>query len=151
MARRLQCRRRGGFAKIERPATVIDRRESIPGTGLPSAALGSILLASVALFVMWNGLLWRAPREASHVGRFVVVPLSAALLVVLRRLSWARLVTTTGTVWALKLLITAVLYQALARGTATHLVAAPPPPSALFAGAARGADRRLAPAVEAGR
>jgi hypothetical protein len=117
-----------------------ERRETIPGSGLPAAALLTLLAASIGLFLVWNGLLWRAPREASHVARFAVsyfavVPLAIALLVGLHRFSWTHLVTTTGVVWAIKLVVTAALYQAFARGTATHLVAVAPPPSALAAAA----------------
>ena len=61
------------------------RRELIPGSGLPAPALLTLLAASVGLFLVYNGLLWRAPREASHVARFavsylVVIPLAVAFL-----------------------------------------------------------------------
>jgi plastocyanin len=112
-------------------------RETIPGSGLPLGAFLLLLGVSVGLFLGWNGLLWRAPREASHVMRFVVsylavIPLGALLLLALRRLTFAHLVTSTGAVWAFKLVITAVLYQAFARGTATQLQAVAPPPAAVL-------------------
>ncbi len=113
-------------------ATMKVRQEAIPGSGLPIAALLGLLGASIGLFMVWNGLLWRAPREASHVSRFVVsylavVPLGAAMLLALRRWSWTHLITTTFVVWSIKLVVTAALYQAFARGTATQLVAVAPP------------------------
>jgi plastocyanin len=112
------------------------RRESIPGSGLPAPALLGLLTVSVGLFLVYNGLLWRAPREASHVARFAVsylavVPLAAGALLALRRLTWTHLVTSTGVVWAAKMVITAVLYQAFARGTATQLQAVAPPATAI--------------------
>jgi plastocyanin len=131
------------------------RRESIPGSGLPTAALVALLTASVALFLVWNGLLWKAPREASHVMRFVVsylavIPLGAAFLLGLRRFTWAHLITSTGVVWAAKLVITAALYQAFARGTATQLQAVAPPPSAILGTAKPTAEYRAATAFAAG-
>jgi len=115
-----------------RPRPMKARQEAIPGSGLPAAAFVGLLGASIALFLVWNGLLWRAPRETSHVARFTVsylavVPLGAGLLVALRRFSWMHLITTTGAVWAFKLVITAALYEAFARGTATQLQAVAPP------------------------
>lgn len=113
------------------------RHETIPGSGLNLAAFLFLLVTSVALFVGWGGVLWSAPREASHATRFAVsylavIPLAAIVLVALRRLTWAHLVTSTGAVWAFKLVITAVLYQFTARGTATDLRAVAPPPSAIL-------------------
>jgi plastocyanin len=112
------------------------RQETIPGSGLPAAALMTLLVASVGLFLVYNGLLWKAPREASHVARFAVsylavVPLAAGMLLAFQRFTWAHLVTSTGVVWAAKLVVTALLYQALARGTATNLRAIAPPPATL--------------------
>ncbi len=109
-----------------------ERPEAIPGSGLPAAALIVLLSASIGLFMVWNGLLWKAPREASHLARFTVsylavIPLGAGLLWALRRFSWMHLVTTTCAVWAIKLVVTAALYQAFARGTATELLAVAPP------------------------
>jgi plastocyanin len=121
------------------------RQETIPGSGLPAAAFLSLLAASIGLFLAWNGLLWRAPREASHVARFAVsylavVPLGAILLLGLRRFSWEHLITSTGAVWAIKMVVTAALYQAFARGTATQLQAVAPPPSAFSTSAQLRAD-----------
>lgn len=104
------------------------------------AAFLSVLAAAVGLFLVWNGLLWNAPREASHVARFVVsylavVPLGALLLLALHRFSWAHLITSTGAVWAIKMVVTAALYQAFARGTATELHGVAPPTTATTAAA----------------
>jgi plastocyanin len=108
------------------------REESIPGSGLTLAPFLLLLGISVGLFLGWGGLLWKAPREASHGMRFAVsylavIPLGAILLLALRRFTWPRLVTSTGAVWSFKLVITALLYQFAARGTATDLHAAAPP------------------------
>lgn len=101
-------------------------RELVPGTGLPLGAYAGIVVVSIALFIFWDGAIWSAPREASHVGRFVVsylavIPLAAAALALLRVFTWERLITATGTAWALKLVVTALLYQAFARGTAARI------------------------------
>lgn len=112
------------------------RSSVVPGTGLSILAYTALVTLSVALFLFVGGALWKAPREATHLARFAVsylavIPVGALLLAASRRLSWAHLVATTGSVWALKMVITVVLYQAFAPGTATELVsAAPPPPSA---------------------
>jgi len=116
-------------------------RETIPGSGLPAPAFLAVLAASVGLFVVYNGLLWKAPREASHVARFAVsylavIPLAAGLLLALRRFTWAHLVTSTFAVWAIKMVITAALYEAFARGTAMQLQAVAPPPTAMLGTAA---------------
>lgn len=105
--------------------TVIKPKASLD-LGLPAALYAAVVAFSVALFLTWGGLLWSAPREASHVGRFAVsylavIPAAAALLAALRRFSWTRLITATAAAWALKLIITSVLYIALARGTAVEL------------------------------
>jgi hypothetical protein len=105
---------------------------TIPGTGLSPAALGALVAASTALFLMYGGLLWRAAPEASHVGRFAVSylavpPAAALLLVAARRLSRSHLAAATGVVWGVKLVVTSVLYLGLARGTAQVPVAAPRP------------------------
>jgi plastocyanin len=123
-----------GLLTVLRVIRVKSSQETIPGSGLPAAALAALLAASVALFLVYNGLLWKAPREASHVARFAVsylavVPLAAGMLLAFQRFTWAHLVTSTGVVWAAKLVVTAVLYQALARGTATNLRAIAPPPT----------------------
>ena len=116
-------------------------RETIPGSGLPMPAFFAVLTGSVVLFLVYDGLLWKAPREASHVARFVVsylavIPLSAGLLVAVRRFTWAHLVTSTFAIWAIKMVITAALYQAFARGTATRLQAVAPPATAMMGTAA---------------
>jgi hypothetical protein len=134
--------------RLQSPPAVKAGREMIPGSGLSVVGYLALVALSIALFVVWGGLLWDAPREASHVGRFVfsylaVVPLAAALLALSRRFSWAHLVTSTGAVWAVKLVLTAVIYQAVARGTATRLVAVAPRASAP-APAARTAEYRAA-------
>ena len=123
------------------------RSSVVPGTGLSIVAYAALVTGSVALFLFVGGALWKAPREASHVARFAVsylavIPIGALLLLLSRRLSAAHLVATTGSVWALKMVITVVLYQAFARGTATEVIsAAPPPPSSL---PARSTDYRPA-------
>ncbi len=123
------------------------RSPVVPGTGLPIVAYTALVALSVALFLFVGGALWSAPREASHVARFAVsylavVPVGALLLLVIRRLSWSHLIATVGSVWAIKMFITVVLYQAFARGTATELQAvAPPRPGAT---PARSADYRPA-------
>jgi hypothetical protein len=111
--------------------------ETIPGSGLPAPAFIVVLGASIGLFLVYNGPLWNAPREASHVARFVfsylaVIPLAAALLAVVRRFTWAHLVTSTFAVWAIKMVITAGLYEAFARGTATRLQGVAPPATAMM-------------------
>ena len=110
--------------------TTTKRSAGVPGTGLPAAPYALIVVISVALFMVWGGLLWRAPREASHVWRFavsylVVIPLAAVALLAVRRLTWAHVTAATGSIWAIKLLVTATLYMFLARGTNTRLEAAP--------------------------
>lgn len=115
------------------------RSSVVPGTGLSIVAYAALVTFSVALFLFFGGALWKAPREASHVLRFAVsylavIPAGMLLLAGARRLSWAHLVATTGSVWALKMVITVVLYQAFARGTATEVIAvAPPHPSGTVA------------------
>jgi plastocyanin len=113
----------------------VQKRSSVvPGTGLSIVAYAALVAGSVALFLFVGGALWSAPREASHVARFAVsylavIPVGALLLLLSRRFSTAHLVATTGSVWALKMVITVVLYQAFARGTATEVISAAPPPS----------------------
>jgi hypothetical protein len=107
----------------------------IPGTGLPLGLFGAIVAVSVALFVVWGGCLWAAPREASHLARFtvsylVVVPLAALALLAVHRWSWPHLLAAVATIWCIKLVLTALLYLALARGTAVHLEPVPLAPRA---------------------
>jgi plastocyanin len=106
-----------------------------------------VLFSSIGLFIVWNGLLWNAPREASHVGRFAVsylavIPIAALLLLMMRRLRLTHLITTTGTVWSIKLVVTALLYQVFARGTATNLHAIAPTRAQIVQ--TRGAEYRAA-------
>lgn len=87
---------------------------------------------SVALFLLWDGPLWAAKREASHVGRFawsylLVIPAAATLLAVARRFTWSHLIAATCSAWGIKLVVTSGLYFALARGTA-HIPVAPVTP-----------------------
>ena len=115
---------------------VTKRSLTVPGTGLPIGAHSALLALSIALFLFVGGALWKAPREASHVARFAVsylavVPLGALLLFAFRRLTWSHWIATVGSVWAIKMVVTVMLYQAFARGTAAELVAnAPPTPGA---------------------
>lgn len=108
--------------------------EAIPGTGLPGWVFALLVVISTGLFLVWDGLLWQTKPHASHIGRFAVsylavIPLAAAALSLLKRFSWERVITTTGTAWAVKLVITALLYEAFARGTAVHVDAAKPAPT----------------------
>jgi hypothetical protein len=106
-----------------------DAREGVPGTGLPGPVYSLLLLVSVALFVFWGGPFWRAAANESHLPRFVasyllVIPLTAAALLTYRRLTWARQITATATLWGLKLLITAALYIAIPRSPSNVLAPA---------------------------
>lgn len=97
-----------------------------------------LVTLSVVLFLLWDGPLWSAPREASHVGRFVVsylavVPLAVVALAAARQWSWGHLVATTGSAWAIKMVITAVLYEAFATGTAGQFEPRPAPKQTLAA------------------
>lgn len=73
--------------------------------------------------MFWNGPLWRASRDASHVGRFAASYLAVAPAVLMalaasRRLSGSHFLASVGSIWALKLVVTAVLYLPLAPGPA---------------------------------
>lgn len=102
---------------------------SFLGSGMPAVIYGLLLVGSVGLFVVWGGPLWRVTHTDSHVSRFVVsyfsvVPVAAIILFTLGRFSWAHLMTTVGTLWAIKLLVTAPLYYALAPGGALEDIGA---------------------------
>ncbi len=93
-------------------------RRTFPGTGLSFGVYFAALTASVAVFFFWGGALWAAPIGTSHVGRFaasylIVIPLAAAALTFSRSWSWSHLVGTTGSMWAIKLLVTAISYEAV--------------------------------------
>lgn len=120
------------------PATV--REGTLLGSGLSAPFYGGVLLLSVALFVWFGGPLWS--EHGSHGMRFVVsygavLPLAALALVASKSFTFNRLATAVGTMWAIKLLITAPLYYALAPGGAledigaipTVRVSATPPPA----------------------
>lgn len=128
----------------------VKQSETIPGTGLPGWAFALIVLISTGLFLVWDGLLWKTTPHASHVGRFAVsylavLPLSAAALALFKRFSWDRLITTTGTAWAVKLVITALLYEAFARGTAVHVDTAKPAPTPSRVSTAERIEYKAAP------
>jgi len=104
-------------------STVSDSSRTVPGTGLSPRSYSLLVALSVALFLFWDGPLWTAKREASHVARFVVsylavIPAAVLLLALARRLSWSHGIAATGSAWGIKLVITSVLYFTLARGTA---------------------------------
>ena len=101
------------------------RTRQVPGTGLSVTSFALITALSVAVFIVWGGLLWRAPREASHVMRFavsylIVIPVAALALWAARRWSWGHLLAATGLVWCAKLLLTAGVFLVVARGTAVE-------------------------------
>ncbi len=138
-----------------------DRRVSrfaqdVLGSGLALPLYVALVAVSVALFAFWDGPLWTQPAEASHVGRFAVsylavIPLAVVLLGLVRKLSWRHLLTTLGTVWAIKLLITSAMYTALAGGTATVLEPATAPvPSAVDAAPGPRAYEAATTAFESG-
>lgn len=107
-------------------------KRTVPGTGLSILPYSLLIAFSVALFLFWDGPLWMARREASHVGRFafsylLVIPAAAMLLAFARRFTWSHLIAATCTAWGIKLVITSGLYFALARGTA-HVPVAPATP-----------------------
>lgn len=81
-----------------------------------------MLALSLLVFLFWDGALWSAREGDSHAGRIfisyaVVIPLVAALLFATKRWSWVHLTTSTGLLWAVKLLLTSTLYFALAPTT----------------------------------
>ncbi|HHH26879.1 MAG TPA: hypothetical protein ENK57_00805, partial [Polyangiaceae bacterium] len=102
---------------------------SFLGSGMPAVTYGVLLVGSVCLFVLWGGPLWRVTHSDSHVSRFLVsylslIPAVALALLALKRLSWTHLLTAVGTLWAIKLLLTAPLYYALAPGGALEDIGA---------------------------
>lgn len=93
-----------------------------------------LIALSVALFLFWDGPLWTAKREASHVARFVVsylavIPLAVGLLALARRLTFSHLIAASGSAWGIKLVVTSALYFTVARGTAMIPTAVAPPVS----------------------
>jgi hypothetical protein len=121
---------------------------TVPGTGLSYLPYALLVAFSVALFLFWDGPLWTAKREVSHVGRFawsylLVIPAAAALLAAARRLSLSHLIAATCSAWGVKLVITSALYFALARGTA-HVPVAPAGPVSSKKMAVAGTDYRPA-------
>lgn len=117
----------------------VSREREVPGSGLSYVQFGGLLAFSVALFLLWGGPLWSAGPEASHVGRFAVsylavAPVASLLLVWVRRFSLGHLLTTLGEVWAIKLVVTSIMYTALATGTrAEQRAVLPEAPSAQVA------------------
>lgn len=114
-------------------------RGELFGCGLSAAAFSAVLFASIALFVFWGGPLWSASRGESHVGRFAVSylcvpPIVVALQGLRRRASWAGALTATGSLWAIKLVVTAILYLAVvpSRDPAPSAERLPPPPPRLL-------------------
>jgi plastocyanin len=100
-------------------------RRSFPGTGLTLAPYLAVVVASVAVFLLWGGPLWAAPPGTSHVTRFtvsylIVIPFALVALRLSHAWSWSHLVGTMGSVWAIKLLVTAVTYE-LAIHDAPHV------------------------------
>ena len=103
---------------------------AVPGTGLGPLWLGAILCGSIALFLVWGGPLWLAPFGASHLVRIgasyaVVIP---AVYLALRRCgTWspAHLAGATGAIWAVKLVITSLLYALLSFGGSRYEPARP--------------------------
>ena len=94
-------------------------RKSFPGTGLSFSSYGFLLAGSIALFVFWGGPFWSASRESSHFARIAisylaVVPVAAILLARAKQLTWTHFLTTCGSAWAIKMVITVTLYEAFA-------------------------------------
>jgi hypothetical protein len=101
------------------PVTV--RGGTVLGSGLNKLEYAALLLLSVGLFLAYGGLLWRSEAHTSHVMRFVVsyaavVPMTIVVLLLKRGFSWSRMLTAVGTLWAIKLMITAPLYYAFGPG-----------------------------------
>lgn len=120
------------------PATV--RGGTFLGSGLSTITYAAVLLVSVGLFVFWGGPLWAT--KGSHGMRFAVsylsvIPLAAAALAMSRSFTGTRLGTSVGTLWAIKLVLTAPLYYALAPGGALTEIGAMPTAAVSAASAPR--------------
>lgn len=118
---------------------------SFLGSGMPVVTYGLLLVGSVCLFVLWGGPLWRVTHTDSHVWRFVVsylsvIPLSGIILLAIKRFNWTHLLTSVGTLWAIKLLLTAPLYYALAPGGALEDIGAIKPQRGTPAASAEAQD-----------
>lgn len=110
-------------------APVNVRGGTVLGSGLSAVSYGVVLAISVGLFVGYGGPLWAT--RGSHGMRFAVsylavIPLVALVLRLSGRLTWPNIVTAVGTLWAIKLLVTAPLYYALAPGGALDDIGALP-------------------------
>ena len=106
--------------------------KTVPGTGLSVFPYLLLVTFSVVLFLYWDGPLWAAKRETSHVMRFLVsyvavIPAATGLLFLARRFTWSHLTAATCSTWAIKLMFTSTVYLAIARGTALIPVPAPLP------------------------
>jgi hypothetical protein len=109
----------------QRPTSAPSPAGGFFGTGLPEWIVALVLAFSVVVFLLWDGPLWRAPREASHVLRIgisyaIVIPLLIAALLARRTFSLGHLLGGTALVWSAKLLITSSLYLALASGSSAR-------------------------------
>ena len=94
-------------------------RKVLPGIGLSPGSYGLLLAVSIGLFLFWGGPFWSAGREISQLGRLAVsylavIPLAAILLSWGGRLTWTHFLTACGSAWAIKMVITVVLYEAFA-------------------------------------
>jgi hypothetical protein len=123
------------------------------GVHISISSLTIVLVLSTAVFIAWDGLLWRAPEGATHTGRIVasylvVVPLVALVLLWRRGFGVVPMVTGVALVWGAKLVITSLLYTFLAPGAVVRYepapVAAPlarhPPPAPRSSGPDEVAD-----------
>lgn len=121
------------------------------------SALGfvAVILITSVLFLFWGGPIWSAPRESSHVARFLVSYLAAVPLVFLAHQvrgtgSTRGAITAVGVIWAVKMVTTAVLYEGLVQrpgrrvvSAATEAKAAPPLDSGYDASTGPFATRRV--------
>ncbi|HHH11515.1 MAG TPA: hypothetical protein ENK23_05510 [Sorangium sp.] len=88
---------------------------SFLGSGMTRAAYFAVLFGAVLVFVFWGGPIWSAGPADSHLGRFAVsygaiIPAVGLTLLLTRAYSTPRLITAVGTLWGIKLVITAALY-----------------------------------------